>query len=465
MFDHLFLARVLDFGPKGQKFDDFYQNQPVTLGISGGMDSVFLLHLLHELRNIGKIRDLRLLHVNYGLRGEESDGDAQFVAELSKQYEVPLQLHVVSAEQREARQGKGIQEWARDLRRGYFAQEIAQGHIVALGHHQDDLLETMIFRAVRGSSTLRLGGMQAYDQGVWRPLLGFWREDLARLQTRHKLPYREDSSNAKITYDRNFVRHQILQPLTHRFPGAKDKLLQLCEDLTDLSTWALDSIKEDLDSALQEATLPLSRLIRLPQVLQRLLVAEFLQRRLGQTGQEESLINREIVTQVLWASHAKNAHDRAKFVHLGREHSVHIGKEGIRLVATDPRKQERMWQWARARLPIDLRAFLGPGVKQDWEVQALEGIGEGTGWIHMENLSDQGIQINLYQPYREAEQKIRKRVKKTMQMHGANLEQRARWMVLTLNEQRELLCDGNDFYDGDSGAKIPRDALGLRIRY
>jgi hypothetical protein len=83
----------------------------------------------------------------------------------------------------------------------------------------------------------------------------------------------------------------------------------------------------------------------------------------------------------------------------------------------------------------------------------------------MENLSDVAIQVRLHQPYTEADQKIRKRVKTTMQKHRANSELRARWMVLTLDGQRELICDGNDIYQVDSGVLIPRDQLGLRIKY
>lgn len=183
----------------------------VGVAVSGGADSVCLLHVLEELSGREGWR-LEVLHLNHGLRGEESDGDERFVIGLAER--LGLKSHVG----REAVRARGgnLEEAARNARREFFARMRGAAGLdrIATGHTLDDQAETVLFRALRGAGS---GGLQGIlpvtKEGVVRPLVGVERAEVRQWLTARELDWREDSTNGDRSLARNRLRLELLPAL------------------------------------------------------------------------------------------------------------------------------------------------------------------------------------------------------------------------------------------------------------
>ena len=204
----------------------------LLLGLSGGADSVLLLHLLAE--SVPR-PDVRAVHVDHGLRGEESSADARFCGNLCRALGVPFTLRTIELDQG----GPSPEARAREERyRALTSEARSSGHRTILtGHHSDDALETLLWRWTRGTSLPGLRGPRrsikphgkllsdssspGRDDGdlrVVRPLLSLRREEVRRLLADRGLRWREDSSNADPRHTRSRVRHGLV-PWLHRLCG------------------------------------------------------------------------------------------------------------------------------------------------------------------------------------------------------------------------------------------------------
>ncbi len=181
----------------------------VLVGVSGGMDSVVLLHAFTRIRKeLDAPVWLAAAHVNYGLRGEASDADEAFVREICRRWSVPLAVRRVRSDT----PGSNRQAWARRVRYQWF-RTLASRHgfsHVAVAHHRDDQAETVLLKLLRGAGPDRLIGMKSVrplgSAVVLRPFLGLSRAELNAYAERHRLEWREDVSNASDAYDRTHVR-------------------------------------------------------------------------------------------------------------------------------------------------------------------------------------------------------------------------------------------------------------------
>ncbi len=186
--------------PSGEK-------SSVLVALSGGPDSVALLHLLLEQakKNGGKVY---AAHVNYRLRGAESDGDEEFCRELCQRLKV--RLYVRRVKPGEIKQGN-VQAQARRIRYQYFEDVCARYKIerVAIGHNKSDNAETFLMNLGRGAGTFGLGRMKQ-PGNVLRPLLDWTRDEIEAYLKRHRLKYRIDESNLADKYLRNRVRKRLL---------------------------------------------------------------------------------------------------------------------------------------------------------------------------------------------------------------------------------------------------------------
>lgn len=195
----------------------------VLAGVSGGADSVCLLLLLLKLReNIGY--ELSAVHVEHGIRGEESLADAQFVAALCEKHGVSCIIFHPDVPDYAAAHGLGIEEAARILRYNAYleaAKRTADGGKkvkIALAHHADDNAETILFQMIRGSGIRGMCGMRAsrplsLDAVIIRPLLTVTRQQIEQYLAGEKQDYRTDSTNSDIGYSRNRIRHEVMPEL------------------------------------------------------------------------------------------------------------------------------------------------------------------------------------------------------------------------------------------------------------
>lgn len=223
------------------------EKRMVIVSCSGGVDSTALFHVFCELLKAKKIFSLALFHFNYGLRGEESDGDEAFCEGLAKGAGVPFLVARATETQRQERQGEGIQEWARRLRRDALKKLAVNSEFIALAHHADDAAETVVMRMMRGTSLAHVHGMSEWDGAWWRPWIRLPKSEIIAAVEEAEMLFREDSTNAQLDYARNVVRHQVLPPLFKLWPAGREKLLDLADDAESVAKYALGKALTEVD--------------------------------------------------------------------------------------------------------------------------------------------------------------------------------------------------------------------------
>jgi tRNA(Ile)-lysidine synthase len=209
----------------------FAQNDGVVLGVSGGPDSVALLSLMSELSAKWNL-SLFITHLNHQLRGTEADADQKLVQELSRQFGLPFYAESCAVQELAQERRQGLEEAGRYARYQFFlrAKEKFQAQKIALGHTASDRVETFLARLIRGSGSAISGMVAGRPDGVVRPLLGVWRQELLDYLAERRLPYRRDASNLDIRYERNRIRHQLLPLLREQFnPQIEQALLRSLE--------------------------------------------------------------------------------------------------------------------------------------------------------------------------------------------------------------------------------------------
>lgn len=194
----------------------FQKNHKVLVGVSGGIDSVVLCHLLSQWGvNFG------IAHCNFGLRGAESDGDEIFVTTLADQYGANYHATRFDTKAAAEKQGISIQMAARELRMRWFEKIRSKNdyQCILLGTHLNDSIETVIINLTRGTGISGLTGIAPKNGFLVRPLLNFTRDQIEEFAKQEKLNWREDSSNADTKYTRNKIRHEIIPVLAQINPS------------------------------------------------------------------------------------------------------------------------------------------------------------------------------------------------------------------------------------------------------
>jgi len=209
--------------------------QSVLVALSGGPDSVALLHLLISLRDDLNLR-LGAVHVNHRIRKREAQRDEKFCEALCEKLEIDLTIATEDIPARAKRLKQGIEETGREFRYDFFSFLADEDDYdrIALGHHADDQVETILFRLLRGSGRTGLLGMPVRRDQIVRPLLEVPKTDLLEYLKSHDLDYCLDSSNANLDYRRNYLRQKLLPMIREEINPAVDRaLLSLRELLAD----------------------------------------------------------------------------------------------------------------------------------------------------------------------------------------------------------------------------------------
>ncbi|OPY66645.1 MAG: tRNA(Ile)-lysidine synthase [Syntrophorhabdus sp. PtaU1.Bin050] len=204
----------------------------VLLGVSGGVDSTTLLFVLREIgREIPFMP--ALAHVNHLLRGEESERDEGFIRGLADRLSLPCHVKRINVRDEARRAGKSLQHAGRDARYSFF-DAIADKHNfnkIAIAHNLDDQVETFLLRIIKGTGIRGLSSIPMRRDRIIRPFLTTTRAAIEAYAQDHQVPFVEDSSNAKIVYERNFVRREILPLMERLNPAVRDKIFSLLQDL------------------------------------------------------------------------------------------------------------------------------------------------------------------------------------------------------------------------------------------
>ncbi len=186
---------------------DFLKGKKVLVACSGGLDSVVLSHLM-----LKGGYEMGIAHCNFKLRGKESDDDEEFVNHFAEQSGVPFYAESFETEKYAAENGISVQMAARELRYQWF-EEIRKDFdydYILTAHHADDSLETLLINLSRGTGLRGLMGIPEQNKYVVRPLLPFSRIQILEYAKSYNLFWREDSSNDKDDYLRNYLRHNVI---------------------------------------------------------------------------------------------------------------------------------------------------------------------------------------------------------------------------------------------------------------
>ncbi len=211
------------------RYDLLSQGDRLVVGVSGGVDSMVLLHLLNSCRVTFDL-SLIVAHVNHGLRPQEAEEEAHLVRKECERLDLPFEFGTFDAREFQ-RVGKfSLQEAARRLR-FYFFEQVLRKHgaeKIALGHHADDQIETFLLRLMRGTGLQGLKGMLPIREGkVIRPLLEVWRDEIEEFAVKNRIPFLTDSSNLKRDYLRNRLRLSLIPLLEKEYqPKFKEILLR-----------------------------------------------------------------------------------------------------------------------------------------------------------------------------------------------------------------------------------------------
>lgn len=214
----------------------------VLAAVSGGADSVCLLMALAAYQK-QKDFSLYVIHVEHGLRGEESLADAQYVKELCEKLAVPFYLESVDAKRTAKEQHLGVEEAARSLRYEAFykvARQI-QADRIAVAHNENDQAETVLWNLTRGSGLMGLGGIRPVRGKIIRPLLFLGRQEIEQILRKEGVAWRTDRTNLSCDYTRNRIRLQILPMLAEDLnEQAVNHIAQAAERLQEVQDYLSD---------------------------------------------------------------------------------------------------------------------------------------------------------------------------------------------------------------------------------
>ena len=211
----------------------FLPDDKLLVALSGGADSVALLRVLHTAGY-----QCEAAHCNFHLRGEESNRDEQFVRQLCQKYGIRLHTIDFNTTQYATEKRISIEMAARELRYNWFEKikEECGAHVIAVAHHQDDSVETMLLNLIRGTGITGLLGIRPRNGAIVRPLLCINREEIIRYLQQIGQDFVTDSTNLEDEYTRNKIRLNLLPLMQEINPSVKNSLIETSNHLNDVAT-------------------------------------------------------------------------------------------------------------------------------------------------------------------------------------------------------------------------------------
>ncbi len=253
----------------------------IVVAVSGGADSLALLYLLNRFsKELGY--ELFVAHLNHLSRGEDSDGDADFVANVSVNLSLPCFIDKIDVAREVPRLKTSFQESARILRYQFLEKTLLsiKGNKIAVGHNAEDQAETVLMNLLRGTGLKGLAGIAKVRGHLIRPLLGFTRAELELFLNEQNLTYRTDSSNNQIKYLRNRIRHDLIPMLKTFNPDISASLVSMAEIVREEDGWISEKTQVLFSQIVTgqngKLDVVLSDFYKLPRVMKRRLVREIL---------------------------------------------------------------------------------------------------------------------------------------------------------------------------------------------
>ena len=255
----------------------FSKGDSVLTGVSGGPDSVALLHILVQLAPKWELT-IGIAHLNHCLRGAESDRDADFVADLAARLNLPCFSEAINVRNDPAFRKLSIEATARQVRYDFFDRISRQNgyHKIAIGHHRDDNAELMLMFLFRGSGPLGFSGIPPVREGrIVRPLISTGRNELVAFLNENAITYQVDKSNRDMRFLRNRIRHETIPYIQACCnPGIVETLNRFSKIVRSEDEWMNEIIQPIYEKALVSAgkhrvVLAISILTAFPEAVRR----------------------------------------------------------------------------------------------------------------------------------------------------------------------------------------------------
>ncbi len=247
----------------------------ITVALSGGADSVALLHALTELKYELDIT-LSAAHFNHKIRGAEAERDEQFVRELCDKWNVPLTVGSADVPEFAKTQKISTELAARELRYEFF--DGLDTDFIATAHTASDNLETLLFNIARGTSLKGLCGIPKKRDNIIRPLILCTRQDVECYCSINNLSYVTDSTNLIDDYSRNLIRHKAVPVLAEINPAVAVSVSRMTDSVAEINDFLQAQINRELEERLRENGLLIKDILKLPTALSKGVVAAFLEK-------------------------------------------------------------------------------------------------------------------------------------------------------------------------------------------
>lgn len=224
----------------------FAREDKLILGISGGADSVCLMHILLALGY-----SFEMAHCNFNLRGKESDEDENFVKQLAEKHQLKLHIKHFDTENYAIENKISTQMAARDLRYAWFHDLLSSQNAkyIAIAHHTNDDVETFFINLLRGSGLKGLLGISEKTASIVRPLMGVSRAEIESYLNNNKLSYRDDSSNSSVKYLRNKIRHELMPLLAEMNPSIQQTItdeMKILEGVSQVYSSKIEEVRKEI---------------------------------------------------------------------------------------------------------------------------------------------------------------------------------------------------------------------------
>lgn len=331
-------------------------------GVSGGVDSMVLLYMLHRLEI-----NCTVAHCNYQLRGEESDKDMELVEEISAMWGFDCITARFDPEEAEE---TNTQLWARNLRYNMFRdlkRELDADYIIT-AHHKDDQIETILQKVLRGAGPGAWSGMSIVDSDLFRPLLDVTKEEIVAFAKAQHIPFREDRTNQTSAYARNLIRNEVLPRLDKLIPGWKTNILQIPEIANQFRTMT-DSLLGQIE--MEPMKIDRDALLALPKNIWPALIHSFIEKNVkdvritsGELEQTTALDTLQTGGLLRFGDDLRIVRDRDSFCLMrddpAHKDSISVRPEDLPLISRDYSLQVRFAPWSGKLDPEFLQLDASP---------------------------------------------------------------------------------------------------------
>lgn len=252
------------------------EGTPVTVGFSGGADSMCLLYVLNSLTGLLKC-SVNAVHVNHNLRGPEALRDQEFCRDFCASHDIPFEAVSVDVNGYVSEHGLSTEEAARILRYEALTKKAEEtGAVIAVAHHSEDQAETILLNMLRGTGAKGLSGMSYRRDNIIRPLLDVSKEDILSFINEQGLSFVTDSTNLENDYARNRIRNEIMPALKGINVRAAEHICLMGEKSAEADAYirneAEEYVKENAAVSDGEVRLPRKKLALRPQIFRRYVI-------------------------------------------------------------------------------------------------------------------------------------------------------------------------------------------------